>query len=72
MKPETWKAIKEAFAAALELPPSERLAYVSGLAVDHRVEVENLLANYEKARHFMEEPVIAAMGLAWPSGDLLV
>jgi serine/threonine protein kinase/tetratricopeptide (TPR) repeat protein len=59
MTPERWRQVEEIFNSALELANSEReqyLAQACGADASLRGEVERLLASYEKASGFIEEP----------------
>src|SRR5215208_2441382 len=59
MTPEHWRQVEELFNSALEHNASERDAYLAeACAGDEtlRGEVERLLASYEKASGFIEEP----------------
>jgi eukaryotic-like serine/threonine-protein kinase len=69
MKVERFKQIDEIFDAALELPPSERQAYLEEACkgdAELRKEVESLLKAFDKAEHFIESPAleVAAKSLA--------
>ena len=58
---ETWERVQELFAAAVELPPSDRTALLTReCAGDQnlRKEVESLLASDERADEFIEEPAV--------------
>lgn len=55
-----WQQIEEIFQAALDLPPLERLNFVSTSCPNDpelRSEVEKLLADYDSAENFIESPV---------------
>jgi eukaryotic-like serine/threonine-protein kinase len=55
-----WQQIEEIFQAALDLPPLERLSYVSAHCPNDpelKQEIEKLLADYESADNFIESPV---------------
>jgi len=57
--PERWSEIDRVFAAALELPPSERAAFLDGACGDDsdlRRAVEGLLAADQKNASFLEHP----------------
>jgi len=61
MKPEQWKQINDVLITAIEREGIERSALVeevSGSDAVLRREVESLLASYEKASSFLEEPVV--------------
>ncbi|MDX6695820.1 MAG: eukaryotic-like serine/threonine-protein kinase [Blastocatellia bacterium] len=64
MTPERWRKVEEVFESALERAPEERSAYLTNVCADDeplRQQVETLIASYEKAGSFIEEP---AMGIA--------
>ncbi len=63
MDPTTWKAIKETFSAALELPLPEREGFLSSSSEEIRREVERLLATYAEAKTFIGMPIIVEKGL---------
>jgi eukaryotic-like serine/threonine-protein kinase len=55
-----WQQIEEIFQAALDLPPAERLGFVSANCPndpDLKLEIEKLLADYDSAENFIESPV---------------
>src|SRR3954469_12853278 len=57
--PEQWRKIEEVFQAALGLEPGERTSYVAeACAHDHglKVEIEQLLAQYDNAGRAAAEP----------------
>ena len=59
MTPERWKQVEEIFNSALEHAGSERSSYLAVACADDdalRSEVERLLASYEEAGGFIEEP----------------
>ncbi|HEX8493894.1 MAG TPA: protein kinase [Pyrinomonadaceae bacterium] len=61
MTPERWKKVEEVFESALEREPEERSAYLTqACAGDEslRHQVETLIASYEKAGTFIEEPAL--------------
>jgi Tol biopolymer transport system component len=68
MNASTWARVKEVFQEALGLPASERPAWVRAACGDDRAlrdEVESLLATYERAGTFGENPageVVSALG----------
>ena len=56
---ETWQRVKEVFDAAVELPPSDRAAFLDRVCardVALRAEVESLLESDERADSFIETP----------------
>jgi Tol biopolymer transport system component/serine/threonine protein kinase/tetratricopeptide (TPR) repeat protein len=65
MTPERWKQVEEVFQAALDLPRDERPKFI-GEASAHdealRQQVEALVAQYEAAGNFIEEPAFAVEG----------
>src|SRR5918998_1817666 len=59
MTPERWKQVEEVFQAALDLPRDERPRFIAEKCADDaalRVQVEALVAQYEEAGDFIEEP----------------
>ncbi|HYO90427.1 MAG TPA: serine/threonine-protein kinase, partial [Pyrinomonadaceae bacterium] len=59
MTPERWRQVEELFNSALELGGAEREDYLARACAEDaslRGEVERLLASYEKASGFIEEP----------------
>lgn len=59
MTPERWRQVEEIFNTALEHTGAEREEYLARVCVEDpslRTEVERLLASYEKASGFIEEP----------------
>ncbi len=67
MTTERWQQIETLFQAALECPSSERTAWLRQACADDqvlRVEVEKLLASYEAAGDFLDEPLAESLGLA--------
>ncbi len=57
MTPDRWERIKELFESALELSPDERVRLLAGACSGDepvRLEVERLLAEYDRAGSFME------------------
>ena len=66
MSPERWQQVEEVFQAALDQAPEERarfLAETCATDAELRDEVEALLAQYEAAGDFLDEPAVE-------SGDL--
>jgi eukaryotic-like serine/threonine-protein kinase len=64
MNPERWQHIKEAFSAALELPPEQRAEWLSVTLPDNPSlarEVETLLAAHDGAGDFYERGALAAV-----------
>ena len=67
MTTERWQQIETLFQAALERPLSERAAWLPQACADDqalRAEVEKLLASYEAAGDFLNEPLAESLGLA--------
>jgi serine/threonine protein kinase/tetratricopeptide (TPR) repeat protein len=61
MTPERWRKVEEVFESALERAPEERSAYLTNACADDeslRKQVETLIASYEKAGSFIEEPAL--------------
>jgi serine/threonine protein kinase len=61
MKPPNWDRIQEIYHAALELPPSERDAFVANACAgeaDLQREVESLLKAAESRNSFLDSPVV--------------
>jgi serine/threonine protein kinase/tetratricopeptide (TPR) repeat protein len=59
MTPERWRQVEEIFNTALEHTGEERESYLTRACAEDpslRAEVERLLASYEKASGFIEEP----------------
>jgi serine/threonine-protein kinase len=67
MTNEKWPEVKRIFQEAIELPPSEREAFIAqacGTDLDLCSEVESLIASHELAQDFIDEPVASiAVGL---------
>src|SRR5215831_8276663 len=58
---ERWRRIDEVFGRALEVPPAEREAFLSGACDNNdglRREVEALLGSHERARDFIQAPAV--------------
>src|SRR4028118_1857306 len=65
MTPERWKQVEELFQAALDLPRDERPKFIAEAGADDdmlRQQVEALVAQYEEAGDFIEEPAFAVNG----------
>ncbi|HEY0385113.1 MAG TPA: protein kinase, partial [Pyrinomonadaceae bacterium] len=61
MNPERWQKVEEVFEAALSRPPEERSAYLTDVCAEDealRKQVETLIASYEQAGDFIEEPAL--------------
>ncbi len=61
MTPERWQQIEQLFHAALECSPEQRAAFLDGACDGDsalREEVFKLLASYEKAGEFIEQPLM--------------
>ena len=59
MTPERWRQVEEIFGSALERDASERVSFLAQACEGDeslRSEVEKLLASYEMANSFIEEP----------------
>ncbi|HJR09580.1 MAG TPA: protein kinase [Pyrinomonadaceae bacterium] len=59
MTPERWKQVEEIFQSALDLPRDERPKFIAETCADDaalRGQVEALVAQYEEAGDFIEEP----------------
>jgi len=71
MTPEDWWKIKAALQGALELAPTDRIAYLEGLSPALRWEVESLLSTYQVSECFPDEPyLIASLGPEQPEPSL--
>lgn len=70
MTPSRWLQVKELFASAVELPPSERAVFLAQACDDDelRREVESLLAS--DAPDLMETPAVAMVAQSLVSGSL--
>ena len=72
MTPERWQQINEALDAVLEVPPSERAAYLDAHHGDDaalRDKVAELAAAYEDAQSFLDEPVASYVAPLMPEPD---
>ena len=61
MTPERWKRVEEIFESAVDHDPAERSTYLrDACAGDEtlRRQIENLIASYEQAGSFIEEPAL--------------
>ena len=61
LPPHDWRRLKEVFAGARALPASHREAYLSAACAGNealRAEAESLLASDERAKSFLESPVV--------------
>ncbi len=71
MSSERWQKIEDVFQTALDLSPEERKRYLTKACfrdADLRLEVERLIAQYEQAGDFLDEPLQKQSGpLAWPA-----
>src|SRR5215207_9554420 len=66
MTPERWRQVEEIFQTALDLAPGERVPYleeVCGADAELRRDVEAMLAQYEAAGDFLNEPLVEQSGL---------
>jgi eukaryotic-like serine/threonine-protein kinase len=64
---ENWERVNELFEAAIGHLPAERLAFVAEACGDDaslRQELESLLASYEEAPSFMEQPAVGLVAEA--------
>ncbi|HEX5731258.1 MAG TPA: protein kinase [Blastocatellia bacterium] len=60
MDPERWQQLDKLLQSALDLQPDQRAAFLDQACLgdsDLRVEMESLLASYERAENFIETPV---------------
>jgi serine/threonine protein kinase len=67
MEQDRWQQVKEIFAAALDCPAAERLAYLHHTCAhdpELYAEVDSLLQAHEKSSGFIEQPAIERIGLA--------
>ncbi|HYG81024.1 MAG TPA: protein kinase [Pyrinomonadaceae bacterium] len=65
MSSERWQQIEEIFQTALDLPAGERASYVAGACAgdeELRRQVEELLAQYDEAGTFLDEPLYEQTG----------
>ncbi|MEZ5423927.1 MAG: serine/threonine-protein kinase [Pyrinomonadaceae bacterium] len=62
MDPTKWKLIKDAFAAATEMPPQERRAFLDGLDLSLRADVARLIKADHEAEDFIEKPAVVLHG----------
>src|SRR5712691_13194605 len=72
MKPERWQQIKALLQAALEREPDERPAFLDEACASDdslRREVESLIASYEQAGSFIEEPAYGVMAESIADGQ---
>ncbi len=61
MGPDRWRQVQEIFAAAAEVPPEERDAFIGDQVGDDeelRREVESLLAADDESEEFLEQPAL--------------
>src|SRR5215469_2947505 len=60
MTPAEWNRVKELFQTALDLDPSQRVAFLAENCPDDqiRTEVERLLRNYQEAASFFNDPAL--------------
>ena len=60
MTPAEWNRVKELFQTALDLDPSQRVAFLAENCHDDqiRTEVERLLRNYQEAASFFNDPAL--------------
>jgi serine/threonine protein kinase len=64
--PDNWERAKQLFDAALDLDPTQRMAFLDKNCGDGQLkrQVEELLLNYERAGKFLDDPVINLMDVA--------
>ncbi|MGI8742677.1 MAG: protein kinase domain-containing protein [Bryobacteraceae bacterium] len=70
MTPGHWEQVKALFSAALERPAPQRHSFLGAARVSDpavRGEVERILAEYERAGNFLEEPVVLPPACNEPS-----
>ncbi|HEX6624624.1 MAG TPA: protein kinase [Pyrinomonadaceae bacterium] len=66
MTPERWRQVEEIFQTALDLAPGERAPFLEeacGGDAELRRDVEAMLAQYEEAGDFLDEPLVEQSGL---------
>ncbi|HEX8920936.1 MAG TPA: protein kinase, partial [Pyrinomonadaceae bacterium] len=66
MTPDRWKQIEEVFQTAVDLPPRERRKYIVEACTGDdtlREQVEQLVAQHDRAGDFIEEPAFVAAEL---------
>jgi serine/threonine protein kinase/tetratricopeptide (TPR) repeat protein len=66
MTPDRWKQIEEVFQTAVDLPPRERRQYIVEACTGDdtlREQVEQLVAQHDRAGDFIEEPAFAGADL---------
>lgn len=71
MPPERWKQVEEVFQTAVDLPAAERRSFIAGACAGDETlheQVAALVAQYEKAGDFIEEPAVGA-GILRPHID---
>ncbi|MBC7931642.1 MAG: protein kinase, partial [Rubrivivax sp.] len=71
MTPERWKQVEEVFQSAVDLPVAERRGFIKGACAGDETlheQVAALVAQYEKAGDFIEEPAVGA-GILRPHVD---
>lgn len=74
MDPQRWETIKDLFEAALDLPQSDRVAYLGRACADDptlQSEVERLLKSHDEAGDFLHQPIIPPSG-AIQVGEILL
>jgi serine/threonine protein kinase/Flp pilus assembly protein TadD len=72
MTPDRWKQIEEVFQTAVDLPPRERRKYIVEACTGDdtlREQVEQLVAQHDRAGDFIEEPAFAAELRQPPDAD---
>ncbi|HYH87506.1 MAG TPA: protein kinase, partial [Pyrinomonadaceae bacterium] len=71
MSPERWKQVEEVFQSAVDLPQAERRRFIAGACEGDETlheQVAALVAQYEAAGDFIEEPAVGA-GILTPHID---
>lgn len=69
MNPSNWKQIKDALGSAMDLGGSEREEFLDSLADDIRAEVVRLLAADERAKDFIETPIVVERSIVDHDGS---
>ncbi len=62
MDSKQWQQVKQLFSAALDLSADEQRVLLENADAELRREVEKLLANYESAEDFIDEPAVIEFG----------
>src|SRR5512139_2484314 len=69
MNPSNWKQIKDALGSAMDLGGSEREEFLDSLADDIRAEVVRLLAADERAKDFIDRPIVVERSIVDHDGS---